>query len=251
MERYAQKVVDVGGIVATPTPTPSPTSTATESPTPTPTATTTPTATSTPSASCGSEPEVGCRKPVKPLRSVVVLKDRLPDVQDALLWQWNYGAATSKADFGDPTAGTNYSLCVYDRTSGAPTLSLIANLVGGDTCANGPCWHETSRGFRYVDGNGTRGGIVLVTMKEGTNGHAQIKLKGKGGSLDMPLLPLAQDPAVTVQLKNDAGVCWAADYSRRPSETSNPNFATSRIEDRRECLPRRKNFSPGTPKSRS
>ena len=75
LERYAQKVVDVGGIVATPTPTP--------------TATATPTATSTPSASCGSEPDDGCRKPGKPLRSVIVLKDRLPDVQDAVVWQWN------------------------------------------------------------------------------------------------------------------------------------------------------------------
>jgi hypothetical protein len=29
----------------------------------------------------------------------------------------------------------------------------------------------------------------------------------------MPLLPLVQDPTVTVQLKNDAGICWDADYS--------------------------------------
>jgi len=29
----------------------------------------------------------------------------------------------------------------------------------------------------------------------------------------MPALPLDQNPTVTVQLKNDQGICWEADYT--------------------------------------
>jgi hypothetical protein len=44
-------------------------------------------------------------------------------------------------------------------------------------------------------------------------GAAQISLKAIGGNLPMPMLPLVQDAAVTVQLKNDQGICWEADYT--------------------------------------
>ena len=57
---------------------------------------------------------------------------------------------------------------------------------------------------------------MSLTLKEGFEGSAQITLKSKGVNLPMPTLPLAQDPAVTVQIKNDKGllgICWDADYA--------------------------------------
>jgi hypothetical protein len=38
-------------------------------------------------------------------------------------------------------------------------------------------------------------------------------VKGKGVNVPLPPLPLAQDPTVTVQLRNGSGACWMAHYS--------------------------------------
>ena len=181
-------------------------------PTPTaPTTTATPTPTVTPA--CGPLPDVGCRRPGKPLRSMVVLKDRLPDTHDVLIWNWRMGAATPKADFGDPAATTNYALCVYDRSAGSPTLKMAADIPGGGTCAGKPCWKESAHGFKYVDKDGTSDGVVSLALKEGRQDLAKITLTAKGVNVEMPTLPLDQDLTVTVQLKNDRGICWDADYS--------------------------------------
>jgi hypothetical protein len=158
-------------------------------------------------------PDVGCRKPTAPLRSTIVLKDRLPDTHDLLTWKWTKGEATLKADFGDPLMTTSYALCVYDETTGTPTLKLAADIPAGGTCAGKPCWRETARGFKYSNKGATPDGVVFLALKEGLEGLAQITLKGAGINLQMPSLPLDQDPAATVQLKNDAGICWDADYT--------------------------------------
>lgn len=42
-----------------------------------------------------------------------------------------------------------------------------------------------------------------------------------GIALPMPLLPLAQDAAVTIVLENSAGACWRADYAA-PATRNDP-----------------------------
>ena len=59
---------------------------------------------------------------------------------DRMLWKWVYGAATSKADFGDPLSSTSYELCVFDGAghtiarAGAPPGAGLrrAPLLEGD-----------------------------------------------------------------------------------------------------------------------
>jgi hypothetical protein len=170
-----------------------------------------PTATATPA--CGPAPDAGCRKPIAPLKSMIILKDRLPDTRDLLMWKWTKGTATLKTDFGNPLVATSYTLCAYDQTAGTPILLLTARIPPGGTCAGRPCWKETTRGFKYIDKDATPDGIVSLSLKEGLEGHAQIKLKGSGINLGMPPLPLDQDSTVTVQLRNDHGICWDADYT--------------------------------------
>src|SRR4030095_14624980 len=51
-------------------------------------------------------------------------------------------------------------------------------------------------------------GLVARTRKTGVAGQAAITLKGKGGLVPTLSLPLAQSPAVTVQLQRRAGPCW-------------------------------------------
>lgn len=144
---------------------------------------------------------------------MVVLKDRLPDTRDLVTWKWTKGEATLKADFGDPLATTTYALCVYDETAGTPTLKLAADIPAGGTCAGKPCWTATAHGFKYADKDAIPDGVVSLVLKEGLEGFAKITLKGQGANLQMPILPLDQDPAVIVQLVNDQGVCWDANYT--------------------------------------
>ena len=150
-------------------------------------------------------------------KSPLLLKDRDADKSDLMNWKWAKGAATLKEDFGAPLTSTNYVLCVYDRSGGTPTLKLAAEIPAGGTCDSGrPCWKETARGFKYTNKAATPDGIVSLTLKEGFEGSAQITLKSKGVNVPMPTLPLAQDLAVTVQLKKDGGlgfICWDADYA--------------------------------------
>jgi len=150
---------------------------------------------------------------------MVVLKDRLPDTHDLLTWKWTRGEATLKADFGDPLTSTEYALCLYDETVATPVLKLVANIPAGGTCAGKPCWKEIAHGFKYTNKNATPDGVTLLVLKEGLEGLAQIHLKAMGGNVDMPTLPLNQDTTITVQLKNDEGTCWEAEFSA-PSITN-------------------------------
>lgn len=144
---------------------------------------------------------------------MLTLKDRLPNKGDSLAWKWTKGQATLKVDFGDPTTSTNYVLCIYDHAAGIPNRALTAQIPAGGTCGGRPCWRATTRGFKYVDKTASQDGILSLTLKEGLEGAPAIGIKGKGGNLDMPTLPLAQDTSVVVQIKNNAGFCWEAEYS--------------------------------------
>ncbi len=184
---------------------------------PTPTATPnggtpTPGATATPAAaSCGPVPSVACRPPAVPRKAQLQLRNTSPDTKDRLQWRWLKGTATTKADFGNPTATTGYALCLYDGNS---SLIASAAIPAGGSCnvqSPRPCWRENARGFRYIDKDLTPNGIQQLVLKSGPAGKAQITVKGKGASLPDPPLPISDLP-VTVQLVNGAGQCWTATY---------------------------------------
>jgi len=201
---------------ATPEETATPDETATAGETPTPSETATPGATATPEASptpggspaCGSVPLAGCRTPAVAGKALLEIKDDLAaDRKDSLQWRWNNGSATTIADFGDPRATTDYQLCIYDGTG----LVLSAAAPAGGTCHNAsPCWRTTEFGFDYTDGELTPDGLQQLRLKQGLDGAASIRVKGRNVLLDPPTPPLGSP--VTVQLSNSEGVCWEAVY---------------------------------------
>jgi hypothetical protein len=129
-------------------------------------------------------------------------------------WKWTKGAVTANAEFGDPTASTDYALCIYDTTAGTPSLALAAMVPAGGTCGGKACWKATKAGFEYANKDGSFDGITKVTLREGLLPEkAKVSVQGKGVNLPLPALPLAQDPQVTVQLKNRTGACWTANFS--------------------------------------
>jgi hypothetical protein len=159
---------------------------------------------------CPAAPAAGCRRPAIAGKARLLLVDRDRDARDGLRWQWLKGAATAKADFGDPRAGDAYRLCVFDGAG----LVLGAGAPAGGACARGrPCWRETRRGFDYKDADLTPDGLLQLKLKDGaTDGRASIAVKGKGARLALPALAALVSP-LTVQLVTGSGACWEAVYS--------------------------------------
>ena len=122
-------------------------------------------------------------------------------------WKWSAGTA-DVADFGDPLDATSYPLCIYEDA----VLVMSAEIAAGGTCGSKPCWKDLGgKGFGYKNKEGNAAGVTGVTLKAG-NGKASIALKGKGGSLQLPL-PITDMSTVTVQLLKDVdsgSECWEA-----------------------------------------
>lgn len=159
---------------------------------------------------CGPTPVPGCKKPSVSGKAFLLLKDKSPDKKDKLVWKWIKGEATTLADFGTPLTTTGYTLCLYDQsTTAQPLLRALAPAAG--TCAGKPCWKTIKTGLKYKDKDLDPDGVLQIGLKAGGTGTSKVIFKGKGVNLLMPTLPLT--PKVTVQLRNDAGVCWEAEYS--------------------------------------
>lgn len=121
-------------------------------------------------------------------------------------WQWTKGAATTLADFGDPTAGGAYALCVFDESGGTPTVAFGAATRTG-TCGSKPCWKQTnSKTFQYKDLQSGGDGLQTLQLRAGGAGKAKILLTGKGPALTLPSLPLALP--LRAQLHAPNGQCW-------------------------------------------
>ncbi len=226
-------------ITVRPNATPIPTTTATPQPTSTPIATASngatatqtmaPTATATPAPPegcgsttlCGSAPANGCKVPVQPGKSSLFVNDKTPDSGDRLTWKWIKGAATAKAEFGDPLHSTDYELCIYD---GSDRLVSRACAPHDNLCDGKPCWREVGRGFKYRkrDANGGLKNSLQLVLGAGADGKGKIIVKGKGAAFAMPGLPLGQP--VTVQLVNGGGVCWETTHSAPAQRSDGQQF---------------------------
>ena len=139
-------------------------------------------------------------------KSVLLVKDRSDDdSKDKLVWKWIKGAETSQAEFGDPTAAADYSLCLYAGTA--------ASLIGEALLPAGASWSLLGgTGYKYGQATALPDGIVKATLKGGAANKSKAIVKGKGIALPDLVLPLAEP--LTVQLvNNDSGLCVGATYS--------------------------------------
>jgi len=142
-----------------------------------------------------------------------------------MVWHWKKGTATSAADLGTPTAAaTGYALCVYDAVGGVPALRLGASLPGGALCRSKACWKVLASGaIKYADRDGNAHGVTGLLFKPGA--QPSFTLKGKGGNLALPPFPLAQQPAVTLQLKRtDAPLCWESVFTAPATRSDGGQF---------------------------
>ena len=161
---------------------------------------------------CPAAPMLGCTTPFQAAKSLVLLKDKTPSDGDLFLWKWSKGPIASLASFGDPINTTNdFDVCVYKDTLGTPTLVFSARLLAGGSCAGKPCWKAGTTTYKYKDKDRSPDGLLSAGFKSSTvPGGSQIKVKGKGTLLNMPLLPLATP--VVVQIHN-TGACWETTHT--------------------------------------
>jgi hypothetical protein len=168
---------------------------------------------------CAAAPVAGCR-PAATGGAAIAATNKKNDARDTLVWRWR-GAATTKADLGDPVGATGYRLCVYDASG----LRHGAELSAGGSCAGKPCWKSTKTGFRYRNPPLVPDGVAGLTLKSGGDGRARIALQARGTALGLAL-PFA--PPVTVQLqRTDGAACWDARFATA-SKSSPSKFRASR-----------------------
>jgi len=123
-------------------------------------------------------------------------------------WSWK-GEATTKVEFGQPTAVNSYRVCVYDSSN-----NIVFNLgipVGG-MCGDKPCWKDGKSGYSFKNKATTSTGVSALSLKAGIDGKASVKVKAKGSNLSMPTLALSTP--VTAQLINSSDLtCWTATFN--------------------------------------
>jgi hypothetical protein len=177
-------------------------------PTTTLTSTTSTTTTTTLPSLCDPTPQTGCQ-PALGGKSKLTLKNSATDAKDRLAWSWVSSAAVSDAEFADPVTGTNdYALCVYD----AGGRRLDATAPAGGTCGTKPCWKRTTSSFVYADKLLDPDGLLRIVLKPGAAGNARIAVKGKRGTLGMPVLPLTTPVRVQL-LRGFTPTCWEATFT--------------------------------------
>lgn len=158
---------------------------------------------------CTPTPLSGCRRPTVAAGARLTVDRSGIAARNTLAWRWSKGAATTRADLGDPTTTASYVLCVYDA-SGAPQPRAALAAPGGGQCAGSACWQSTRPGFLYKDRLATPDGVTRVNLHAGpVDGTAKLVVEGHGAALVTPALPLTAP--VVVQLTNTAtGVCFEA-----------------------------------------
>jgi len=170
------------------------------------------------SGDCPVSPAV-CRTAEK---NKVLIKNKVgDDTKDKLIWKWTKGAATTQAEFGDPTTTADYALCFY--AGATPTLLQQANVPPGSS------WAALSdKGYKYK-ATGSDDGITKIILKGSpTAGKSKALVKGKGMNLpdfdaDLPIA--GGDLPLIVQLRNNqTGVCWQGSFaSPKKNETAQFN----------------------------
>ena len=159
-------------------------------------------------------------------RTSLVVRDQAVDSRDQLTWRWARGDAVAIGELGDPLGGTAYAVCIYETTGGTSSLARPPlALPAGGSCRGKPCWKALgTSGFKYADHDRTPDGVDGLVLRAGPAGKSSIVLTAKGANLAPPALPLAQDPAVTVQLRSSTGACFGAAYTAPAQQNDAAQF---------------------------
>jgi hypothetical protein len=98
-------------------------------------------------------------------------------------------------------------------------------MPAGGLCKGKPCWKQLGTiGFKLADRDRTPDGVDSLVLRSGPAGKSSIVLTAKGANLAPPALPLGQDPALTIQLRNTAGACFGATFAAPAQQNDGAQF---------------------------
>lgn len=147
-------------------------------------------------------PTTGCSTSQK---SLLLIKDKTDNDKDALLWKFIKGAPTSQAQFGDPSAATDYALCIY--TGAANNLFLEAAIPSGTE------WTPLgAKGYGYSDASGAHAGIRRILLKGSDQSKTKVLVKASGGSIPDVTLGAVAAPIKVQLLNTSTAACWESDF---------------------------------------
>ena len=152
-------------------------------------------------------PHAGCLTAAK---SVLLMKQKDGGAKDKLIWKWIKGAAVSPAQIANPTASSDYALCVY--AGGA--------LVAGAELPAGARWSVATGGYQYSDPAGSSAGMLKALVKSGVAGKSKAWVKGKGNNLPDPALGSLPPPVIAQLVNTSSGFCVGATYGAGDVVTS-------------------------------
>jgi hypothetical protein len=159
--------------------------------------------------------------------------------RDRLTWRWGNGEATSVGDYGNPTLGTDYALCIYDgeatgqTETEAPAAGTDSLVVSADAPA-GAGWTAFGSGFSYSS-SGAPDGIRSLVLLSGAEGLATVTLGARDGdALGLDAVDAVDPDTVISQIQNSDGGCWGATVSvelRNPPPFSLPGIPSADVID--------------------
>jgi len=155
------------------------------------------------------------------------LSDKTGATKDRFKWKWKGGDFFSLADLGTPDAQTNYELCVFDRSAGILSLAMSLKIPPSFD------WQDRgAKGWLYRDNVGFEDGVRKIVLRPTDANRPVVEVVAKSPALPTPApagggLFFSMDPLLTVQVANDAGACWTADYSVARRNLSNRFIAKS------------------------
>jgi cysteine-rich repeat protein/predicted outer membrane repeat protein len=135
-------------------------------------------------------------------------------------WRWKGADAVAVADFGMPTASTDYSVCVIDDVAGTPRLAAEVLVPSGTTCPS--CWKTQAAGFRYKSGDHT----LAAKLRAGDPGRSRVTVSAKTPALAASPLPISTPVIVRLQ-RHDAPGCWDSRFSTASRSTASQFKAAS------------------------
>lgn len=156
--------------------------------------------------------------------------DKADDTRDTLSFKLSKGASSNAADFGDPTATTDYDVCLYGDGDLLYSMSVPAD---GD-CSDGACWVFKSKGPAYKDKLGSHDGITAISLSSPSDGTDKTKIGVKGKGAALPDLGLPLPEAINVQVRNSLGKCWNAIFT---GATQDPAKGKLKAKSKLEALP--------------
>jgi hypothetical protein len=170
---------------------------------------------------CPFEPRTDCIGASEPGGSKLLLRQVNEDrSRDRVRWKLARGAASTPADLGDPTAGTDYELCIYVEVGGACTLVVHPDALAGTG------WQKRRNGFAFTapDFATNPNGIRRVRLRTGPAGKSSVLIRGRGDLLGLEALPLPDGASLLVQLHNGADRCWSTEFGQPPFERTDRRF---------------------------